>query len=111
MSRTTLCLVTASVLAAVSLGVMALRYAVLGDEVRRPVGPGTWKVTLEVQGTSQGHARLLTATPLTLERQHLVDDSYASDELAHRAPEARHPERRRVLWTQRGGLPPDGAIK
>src|SRR5262245_29515773 len=110
MSRTTLCVLTAAILASLSLGTMALRHAVLGDEVRRPVGPGTWKVTLEVQGISQGHARLLTATPLDLERQRLIDDTYASDELAHRPPEARHPERRRVLWSQRGGVA-DGAVK
>jgi hypothetical protein len=103
MSRTTLCLLTASSLATLSLGMMGLRYGVLGDEVRRPIGPGTWKVTLEVQGTSQGHARLVTACPLSLERQHLIDDSYASEELSHRPPEARHPARRRVLWSQRGG--------
>jgi hypothetical protein len=110
MSRTTLCVLTASALAVLSLGTMTLRHAVLGDEVGRPIGPGTWKVTLEVQGTSQGHARLLTATPLGLDRQHLIDDSYSSDEMAHRPPEARHPERRRVVWSQRGGAA-DGAFK
>jgi transglutaminase-like putative cysteine protease len=105
MSRTTLCVLTASVLAVLSLGTMALRYHVLGDEAQRPTGPGTWKLTLTVQGTSHGHARLWTATPLDLERQHLIDDGYTSDELANKPPEARHPERRRVVWTQRAGTP------
>jgi hypothetical protein len=107
MSRTTLCALTAAGLAVLSLGTMAVRYQVLGDEARRPVGPGTWKVTLAVKGTSQGHARLWTATPLDLDRQHLIEDSYASDELAHKPPDARNPERRRVLWTQRPGIASD----
>jgi hypothetical protein len=82
---------------------MAVRYRVLGDEVRRPVGPGTWKVTLIVEGTGQRRARLWTATPLDLDRQRLVCDRYVSNELAHKPPEARFPERRRVVWTQRSG--------
>jgi hypothetical protein len=103
MSRTTLCALTASALAVLSLGIMAVRYLVLGDEVRRPVGPGTWKVTLVVEGTSQGRARLWTATPLDLDRQRVVCDIHVSGELSHKPPEARFPERRRVVWTQRTG--------
>jgi hypothetical protein len=101
MSRTTLCVLTASALAALSFGTMAVRYRVMGEEARRPVGPDTWKVTLAVEGTSQGRARLWTPTPLDLDRQRLVCDSYVSDELGHKPPEARFPERRRVVWTQR----------
>src|SRR5262245_3457446 len=103
MSRTTLCLLTAATLAVVSVGTMSLRYWLLGDEVMRPIGPGTWKVTLVARGTSQGRARLFTGTPLTLARQQLIDDSYSSDEMHHKPPEARHPERRRVVWSQRQG--------
>jgi transglutaminase-like putative cysteine protease len=110
MTRTTLCVVTAAGLALASLGTMGLRYYVLGEEVHRPVGPGTWKVALAVGGTSHGHSRLWTATPLDLDRQHLVEDVYTSDEFAHKPPEARHPERRRVLWSQRPGTP-DGAFR
>jgi hypothetical protein len=105
MSRTTLCVLTAAGLAALSLVTMGVRAFVLGDELRRPVGPGTWKVTLAVQGVSQGHARLFTATPLDLERQQLIDDSHHSDQLHHKPPEARNPERRRVVWSQRPGTP------
>jgi hypothetical protein len=99
-----LCLLTAAALALVSLGTMVVRYQVLGDEVRRPTGPGTWKVTLVAQGTSQGRARLMTAMPLDTERQHLLDDSYSSRELVNRLPRARRPQRRRMLWTQRAGV-------
>jgi hypothetical protein len=103
MSRTTLCVLTAIVLAAASAGVMGLRKLALGGEVGRPVGPGCWKVTLAARGTSQGGARLMTATPLDLERQHLLVDRYESAELAFKAPEVRHPQRRQVIWTQRTG--------
>jgi hypothetical protein len=110
MSRTTLSALTAGALAALTVGVMVLRHQVLGDEVRRPTGRGTWKVTMAVQGTSLGNARLATATPLDLDRQHLQEDSYSSQQLFHKPPEARHPERRQVLWTQRGGAP-DGPFR
>jgi hypothetical protein len=111
MSRTTLCAATAAVLALLSLGVMALRHHVMGDEVTVPHGPGTWKVSMVVQGRSQGEARLLTLTPLDFGRQHLVRESYQSAEFLDSAPEARHdaapesrhPERRRVLWKKRVG--------
>jgi hypothetical protein len=98
-------MLTAGILSVLALLTMLLRYQVMGDEVRRPRGPGTWKVSLTVQGTSQGNARLLTACPLDLERQHLLDDEYTSDQLSHKPPEARHPERRRVVWTQPAGVP------
>src|SRR4051812_8219678 len=111
MSRTTLCMITAAALTVLSLGAMTARWCLLGDEVRRPIGPSTWKVTLTVQGTSQGQARVFTATPLDLERQRVIDDSYDSDELHHKPPEARHPERRRVVWSQRGGSDDGAAIK
>jgi hypothetical protein len=82
---------------------MVLRRVALGDEVGRPVGPGCWKVTLAARGTTQGGARLMTATPLDLERQHVLVDRYESNELAYKPPEARHPQRRQVIWTQRSG--------
>jgi hypothetical protein len=110
MSRTTLCAVTAAVLALLAVGVMVVRQQVMGDELRRPRGPGAWKVTLAVHGTSLGNARLVTATPLDLERQQLLDDAYESEQLFHKPPEARHPERRAVLWSQRGGAP-DGPFR
>ncbi len=103
MSRTTLCALTAAVLALLSVTVMVVRHQVLGDELRRPRGPGAWKVVLAFRGTSLGSARVVTATPLDLDRQQLLDDAYESEQLFHKAPEARHPERRLVLWSQRGG--------
>ncbi len=99
MSRTALCVLTAVLLAAASAATMAARRSVLGDALRRPSGPNTWKVRMVVRGTYSPGGRLLTATPLELERQRVLDDSYASPQLQHKAPQARHPERREVLWT------------
>ena len=39
MSRTTLCITTAAVLAVLSLATMLTRYRVLGGEVKAPSGP------------------------------------------------------------------------
>src|SRR5579884_772872 len=106
MSRTTLCVLTATALAVLSLGTMLTRYLALGEEVMHPRGPGTWKVTLAVQGVAQGRARLHMAAPLELDRQHLIgDDSYKSAQLTARPPDDRHPERRRVRWAQRASEP------
>ena len=88
MSRTTLCAVTAAVLALLSVTVMVVRQQVLGDELRRPRGHGAWKVTLAVHGTSLGNARVATAMPLDLDRQHVYNDVYESEQLFNKPPEA-----------------------
>src|SRR6266436_93570 len=102
MSRTTLCLLTAAGLVVGSVSLMIVRYRVLGNEIHIPTGPGTWKVALVVQGQSQGDTRLLTATPLDSGRQHVLRETCRSAELIGKPPEARHPERRQVMWTKRG---------
>lgn len=101
MSRMTLCLVTAASLAALSLGTMLFRSYVLGDEVRRPIGPGTWRVTLTVKGTGDGKARLWVPTPLHLERQRLIEEMFTSPQFTARPPDEKRPGRRRVLLAQR----------
>jgi transglutaminase-like putative cysteine protease len=110
MSRTTLCILTAAVLVALSVGLMVVRYQVLGDEVKVPTGPGTWKVTLVVHGRSTGTTRLQTLTPLDFGRQHISHEAYRSDELEDKASDARHPERRQVLWLKRPGVA-DGSFR
>lgn len=110
MSRTTLCVSTAAVLATTALALMIARYRVLGEEVKLPRAPGTWKVALTVHGKNAGDARLLTAAPLDFRHQHILRESCRSDELVARLPEARHPERRQVIWTQRAGAG-DGPIR
>ncbi|MBL8796359.1 MAG: lasso peptide biosynthesis protein [Planctomycetia bacterium] len=104
MSRTAYCLITAGILAAVSLTAMLARRQVLGDEVKLPVDPGTWKVTLVVNGKCGGDgSRLLTSTPLDFGKQHVLQESCKSNELFAKPTDARHPSRRQVLWLPRGG--------
>jgi hypothetical protein len=99
MSRTTLCVVTAATLASLSIGVMVVRYQVMGDEIRAPAGPGTWKVTLLVQGKSTGATRLITACPLDMNRQHVLRESWRSDELVGKIVDSSHRERRQLQWS------------
>jgi hypothetical protein len=105
MSRTTRCVITAAGLAAMSVGLMIGRYQVLGDEVKMPAGPGTWKVTLLVHGRCTGNAaRLMTVCPLDFNHQHIFDEVCHSTELLAKPPDAKRPERRQVLWSQRPGV-------
>jgi hypothetical protein len=111
MSRTTLCVITAGGLAAVSLGIMGGRLAALGHETRVPVSPGTWKVQMLVNGKITGPgAKLMTVTPLDFGRQHVLRESNRSAEFLAKPPDARHPERRQVIWTQRSEVP-EGAFR
>jgi hypothetical protein len=102
MSRTTLCVLTAAGLTLSSIALMVLRCHVMGAELYRPPGASTWKVTVAIHGVSLGNARLATAIPLDLDRQRVTNEVYKSEQLFHKAPEAKHPERRVVLWSQRG---------
>ena len=105
MSRTTLCVLTAAGLVICSLGLMIGRYQVLGDEVRAPNGPGTWKVAMLVKGKlTAADARVLTLIPLDFGRQHIQAEEFRSTQLLARPPEAKHPERRLVVWVPRAGL-------
>lgn len=105
MSRTTLTLVTASALALLSLGLMATRHHLLGEEVKLPRMPGTWKIILLIQGkVTASDARLTTDAPLDFGHQHLLQESFRSNELfARPIDDARHPEHRHIFWTERPG--------
>jgi 7 transmembrane helices usually fused to an inactive transglutaminase/Transglutaminase-like superfamily len=103
MSRTMLCAFTAAGLTVFAVAVILTRWCVLGDSVHLPAGAAAWKVTMVVQGASLGAARLTTAVPLDLERQHVLKDEYTSPQLLSKPPEARKSERRQVIWTRRGG--------
>src|SRR5437763_1361740 len=105
MSRTTLCVFAAAGLATISIAVMIGRYAVLGEELKAPKGPGTCKVTMLISGKIAGKdARLQTAVPLDFGRQHISHESYRSAEFFAKPPEARHPERQHINWTVRPGV-------
>jgi hypothetical protein len=86
---------------------MMCRHQVLGNEVKIPAGPGTWKVQMLVNGkTTATDARLYTVTPLDFGRQHIFRESCHSIEFLDKPPVARHPERRQVLWVQRSLVEP-----
>jgi len=66
MSRTTLCAATAAVLALLSLGVMALRHHVMGDEVKVTViaaGFERWEEGVAGSSKSADLASSIFATP------------------------------------------------
>ena len=106
MSRTTLCVLTAAVLAALSVGLVVTRYAVLGAEVMTPAGPSTWKVSMVVRGQSQGEPRLVTAAPLDMGRQHVLKEELNSVQFAHKSSDMKRsdrPGRHSTFWTRRPG--------
>jgi hypothetical protein len=110
MSRTTLCVLTAAGLVVAAAGIMVVRCAALGAEAWVPIGSNTWKVTMVVQGRSLGKAKLLTATPLDFDRQHIQRETWSSDEMLDKPPDARHPDHRQVHWSQRADNP-DGPFR
>jgi hypothetical protein len=103
MSRTTLCVITAVCLAAAALGVMALRHEALGQEIRVPTGPTTYKVTVLVRGKSQPGAKVQVLCPLDYHKQHIFREEFASEEMNHKEPDNHPHDRRPVLWTQKAG--------
>jgi hypothetical protein len=105
MSRNTLCLLTATILAGVAVASMVFRYHVLGDEIHSPTGPGIWKVTLVVEGQMEGPAKLAHLTPLDTAHQRLLRESAHSEQFTDHGPDPRrldrHPERRYMNWSKR----------
>jgi hypothetical protein len=105
MSRTTLCVLTAAVLAVLAVGVMVLRHQALGNDLHAPAGPNVYKVTMIVTGKSAGDAKLVMACPLDFQRQHIFQEKHDSRELTARALDGRQTDRRQLQWLQRVGAP------
>src|ERR1051326_7044861 len=114
MSRNRLCFITAATLAGIALVSMVFRYAVLGDEIHTPTGPGIWKVTLVIEGDLEGPAKLSNLTPLDTPHQRLLRESAHSVQFADHGPDPRrqerHPERRYLNWSKRSSIP-DGSFR
>jgi hypothetical protein len=91
--------VTAAVLAALSVGVMALRCYVMGSEITSPTGPGTYQVTMLVRGKGTGEVKLTTASPLDMGRQHVFHEKCRSEELNRLPGDPRREGRHQVQWT------------
>lgn len=105
MSRTGLCVLTASILAILSAGISILRLQVMGQETHVPAGPGNYKVTMLIRGKSIGDARVVSACPLDVNHQHIFGEEYISGELFPKTVEGQHGIRRTVHWSQRVGVP------
>jgi hypothetical protein len=101
MSRTTLSLLTAGILATLSLGIMAVRHQVMGQEIHQPAGPGTYKVTLLVRGKSLGNAKVQMLCPLDFKQQHAFREEFVSAELMQKPVEGHSHDRRQVTWWQK----------
>jgi hypothetical protein len=101
MSRTTLSLLTAGILATVSLTVMAVRHQVMGQEVQAPAGPGTYKVTMLMRGKSLGNAKVQMLCPLDFKQQHVFREEFVSQEMTEKPAEGHNHDRRQVLWWQK----------
>jgi hypothetical protein len=101
MSRTTLSLLTAGILAALAFGIMAVRHQVLGREIQLPVGPGTYKVTLLIRGKSLGSAKLQMLCPLDFKQQHIFREELHSAEMIDKPAEGHNHDRRQIMWWQK----------
>jgi hypothetical protein len=101
---------TAGVLSVLGVATMIARYVALGDEVKTPAGPSTWKITLVIRGQSQGEARIVAAAPLDMGRQHVLKEDFRSPQFVHRQVDAKRPDRRSVSWTRRPGQT-DGPVR
>src|SRR5262245_59958481 len=102
MSRTTLCVLTAAGLALVSSSVIATRCVVLGEDLKRPTGPGAWRVRLLARGRSlNADTRVITALPLHAPHQHIENVISTSAQLQAKTAQSRHASRHQMVWNQR----------
>ncbi len=102
-SRTTLCILAAAILASLSIGTALTRRHVLGQETHVPRGPGNYRVTLLVRGAAAGDAKLLTACPLDFGHQHVFGEEARSVQLFPKLVESKSGDRRNYQWTLRAG--------
>jgi 7 transmembrane helices usually fused to an inactive transglutaminase/Transglutaminase-like superfamily len=105
--RTLLCVGTAALLIAVSVALMITRNQVLGDDVRLPGGPETWKITLVISGkATSGDARLYSAAPLESPRQHVLHETRQSEQFDAKPSDAKASDQRETAWAWKPGRPP-----
>src|SRR5262245_59447453 len=104
--RTLLCVVTAGLLIAVPAAWMITRNQVLGNDVRLPGGPETWRITLVVSGkATSADARLYSATPLESPRQHILHETRQSEQFDAKASDGKASDRREMGWAWKSGRP------
>jgi transglutaminase-like putative cysteine protease len=117
MSRTRLTILAALILVAVSAGVFFTRRATGGVDVGGPAGVSSWEVTLAARGQlpPDKDAAVVTSSPPDFRRQHIYDESWKSNELAHREDRwdaARGGNREReAIWKRRPMAAPEGEYR
>src|SRR5262245_40964785 len=104
MSKTLLTLLTALMITTLSVGLILGRRYVLGNEIDGTPGVTTWKVALEVKGELHAaESSVTTILPPDFRRQHIVDETFESVQLSHKAYTAKEGGRRKVVWRPRAG--------
>jgi len=108
MSKTGLSAITAVVLIAVSIALMAGRWWVLGTEIDGPAGLSSWKITLKIKGVRTAREASLTVLlPPNYRRQQISEEVFESEELKSKVRKSKGANPRRVVWKSRqaGGGP------
>src|SRR5207245_11688574 len=99
MSKTTLAVVTAAAVSALSLALILGRWYVLGDEIDGTPGTAVWRVAVEVEGEMTApDASITTVLPPDFRGQHILDETFDSPMLAHKVSTARDGGARRAGW-------------
>jgi transglutaminase-like putative cysteine protease len=96
MSKTRLTVVTAILIAVISLLLLGLRGYALGDDLRGPRGASSWKITIVASGslrTEEGTVAL--SLPPDFRHQHITDEASQSKELS---PARGKMQRREMIW-------------
>ncbi|MFL5342189.1 MAG: 7TM domain-containing protein [Gemmataceae bacterium] len=107
MSKTSLTVITALALAALSGGLIAGRRSVLGPEVDGVKGDAAWNVAVQIEGTlTSKDPTLTTELPPDFRRQHIMDERFDIAELARTVRTARDGGVRRAVWRRRNAVTP-----
>ena len=100
MAKTRLSLLTALLLAAVSVALFVGRRLTPGAEAGGPRGDSAWKVTLAAAGElAAGESSVVNARPPDFRHQHVFEERFHSKEL--RVPTGKkgsHGDRREAVW-------------
>ncbi len=104
MSRTGLTVVTALVMIVLSVLLMVGRWQALGSEIDGTPGTAVWIVSLEVEGELVARrASVTTVLPPDFRRQHIIDEKFSSQQLAHTVRTGKDGGQRRAVWGPRPG--------
>jgi hypothetical protein len=104
MRKTWLSVVTALLLAAVSVALIVGRWHVLGAEVDGIPGASAWKVTLRIDGELAARDGSVAAVlPLDFRGQHITDEAFDRAELTHKVRRRKDAGPRRAVWQRRMG--------